>query len=51
MNPRIKYFNEVSSKPMSESAKKELVKENKQALKYVSVFFTIIVLSAILLSH
>lgn len=49
MNPRIKYFSEVSSKPMSESARKELRKENKRAMGYVGTLILIILMSAILL--
>ena len=50
MNPRIKYFNEVSSKPMSESARKELKKESNLGLLTAVVIFTIIIITALTIS-
>lgn len=50
MNPRIKYFNEVSSKPMSESERKELKKESNLGLYTAVVIFTIIIMTALTIS-
>jgi hypothetical protein len=50
MNSRIKYFNEVSSKPMSESARKELKKESNLGLYTAVAIFTIIIMTALTIS-